>query len=56
MIIFVTDAVALAQDAARLYLKGLPTNNLADQVAALKVIDLSTARAGLRPPQTQPKS
>jgi hypothetical protein len=46
------DATALAQNAARLFLEGKPTGSLAEQVAASKVIDLSTARARLRPPQS----
>jgi hypothetical protein len=49
---FVIDDMALAQNAARLYLEGKPTGSLAEQVAASKVIDLGTARARLRPAET----
>jgi hypothetical protein len=46
---FVVDDAALALNSARLYLEGKPTGSLAEQVAASKVIDLSTARVRLRP-------
>jgi hypothetical protein len=48
---FIIDATALARNAARLYLEGKPTDSLADRVAAAKVVDLSAARARLRPPE-----
>jgi hypothetical protein len=49
---FVIDDMALARNAARLYLEGKPTGSLAEQVAASKVVDIDTARTRLRPPQS----
>jgi hypothetical protein len=52
----VIDATALAQNAARLFLEGKPTNSLAERVGASKVVDLGTARARLKAALTTNKS
>jgi hypothetical protein len=46
---FIIDDVALARNAAHLYMLGRPTDSLADRVAAKKIIDFGSARAQLRP-------
>ncbi|MGO8913387.1 MAG: hypothetical protein ACLQDM_29245 [Bradyrhizobium sp.] len=45
---FIIDDVALARNAASLYLEGKPTNSLVDRVAELKIVDLAKARQRLR--------
>jgi hypothetical protein len=53
---FIIDNVALARNAARLYLEGKPTDGIAERclrifeaAKAAKVVDLGAARARLRP-------
>jgi hypothetical protein len=57
---FVIDDAALAREAARRYLNGEPTDGIAERCLrifeAAKVVDLSAARARLRPSDAKPTS